>query len=300
MTRPLGERIAAGLSRAVAPEVAAAAAELAGATDTLAVLFYGSNLRTGDLDGVLDFYCLTAGPPERGIWPRVSFHELRGAGGVLRAKVATMALATFAEAARGERIDTTVWARFTQPCALVWARDQASRDATAGAVQDAVITAARLAALVGPQSAAEPVFWTALFDATYRAELRVEPPGRSASIVALAATHFDGLLPLAWDAAGIGFAQSTGQFAPELASSEWTRLARWWRRRARAGKALNLARLARATTTFDGAARYAAWKIERHIGIAIPLTPWRERHPLLAVPVLLWTLWRGRGRPVRA
>ena len=43
-----------------------------GSADTLAVLFYGSNLRTGLIEGVLDFYVLTAGPPERGMWPTVS------------------------------------------------------------------------------------------------------------------------------------------------------------------------------------------------------------------------------------
>jgi len=40
--------------------------------------------------------------------------------------VATMTLATFARAARGEARDTTIWARFVQPSALAWARDEAS------------------------------------------------------------------------------------------------------------------------------------------------------------------------------
>jgi hypothetical protein len=60
------------------------------------------------------------------------------------------------------------------------------------------------------------------------------------------------------------------------------------------GKAYNLVRLVRASTTFDGAARYAAWKIERHTGVAVALTPWRERHPLLAAPGVLWRVWKGR------
>ena len=41
---------------------------------------------------------------------------------------------------------------------------------------------------------------------------------------------------------------------------------------------------------------YAAWKIERHTGIPIKLTPWRERHPLLAAPGVLWSLWRARRK----
>ena len=49
-------------------------------------------------------------------------------------------------------------------------------------------------------------------------------------------------------------------------------------------KPLNVLRLLKASSTFEGAARYAAWKIERHTGVAVDVTPWRERHPVLAAP----------------
>ena len=42
-------------------------------------------------------------------------------------------------------------------------------------------------------------------------------------------------------------------------------------------------------------ARYAAWKIERHTGVPVKLTPWRERHPILAAPLVLWQVWRSKG-----
>ena len=67
-------------------------------------------------------------------------------------------------------------------------------------------------------------------------------------------------------------------------------------RRRRLGKLLNLARLARAMTTFEGGMRYAAWKIERHTGLPVKVTPLRERYPLLAAPSVLWLLWRSRRR----
>ena len=50
----------------------------------------------------------------------------------------------------------------------------------------------------------------------------------------------------------------------------------------------------RAAFTFDGAARYGAWKIERHTGIAVPLSPFAERHPILAAPGVFWRVWRAR------
>ncbi len=95
MTTPLEDRIHASLSATVDPAVGAFAAHLGEAAGALAVLFYGSNLRTGSLEGVLDFYVLLPGGIETGLWPRVSYHEREHHGTILRAKVATMALATF-------------------------------------------------------------------------------------------------------------------------------------------------------------------------------------------------------------
>ena len=60
------------------------------------------------------------------------------------------------------------------------------------------------------------------------------------------------------------------------------------------GKPLNFARLAKASTTFEGAARYAAWKIERHTGMPVEVTPFREKHPVLAAPGVLWSLRKHR------
>ncbi|MDE8653757.1 hypothetical protein [Novosphingobium album (ex Liu et al. 2023)] len=295
MTGTLDARIAAALSRPVAPPVSAFATALAADADALAVLFYGSNLRTGALDGVLDFYVLCDGPVETGIWPRVSYHERDHGGVTLRAKVATMALATFREAAAGRLLDTTIWARFVQPSALAWARDEAAAERVAEAVGLAACTAARLAVALGPEAATPDAYWRALFRATYAAEFRVEKAGREDSILSANRGHFDGLLPLALIAGGIGFARGPqGVIRPELSPAQRLRTLRWWRRRQRLGKPYNFARLLRASTTFDGAARYAAWKIERHTGVPVPLTPWRERHPVLAAPGVLWRVWRAR------
>ena len=75
MTGGLSHRVAATLDRPVDPAVALFAARLAGEAGAQAVLFYGSNLRTGSREGVLDFYVLTGGPGEKGLWPRVSYRE---------------------------------------------------------------------------------------------------------------------------------------------------------------------------------------------------------------------------------
>ncbi len=163
-TPTLSTRIAERLDAPIDPAIAAFAQALAVDAGASAVLFYGSNLRTGSLDGVLDFYVLLPGEQQSRIWPRVSYHERdytaeqageqAGEEGsvVLRAKVATMALSTFAKAASGELTDTTIWARFVQPSALVWEADAEAREKVTDAICCAAITSARLAAALGPAS----------------------------------------------------------------------------------------------------------------------------------------------------
>ncbi|MFA7584940.1 MAG: hypothetical protein WCY11_01910 [Novosphingobium sp.] len=297
MTGTLASRIAQGLAGPVMPEARAFAARLGQAAGALGVLFYGSNLRTGALDGVLDFYVLTPGEVESGIWPRVSYHEWRSDGHDLRAKVATMTLATFRAAASGRLLDTTIWARFVQPSGLAWSRDETAATQIAEAVSGAAVTAARLAIALGPDTAEAEDYWRCLFRATYAAEFRVEKAGREDSILSFNRAHFAGLLPLALEAGDIPFTQDGPMLRPHMASEERARIRRWWDRRRRLGKAYNFVRLLRASTTFDGAARYAAWKIERHTGIPVELTPWRERHPVLAAPGVMWRVWRARRRP---
>ena len=73
-----------------------------------------------------------------------------------------------------------------------------------------------------------------------------------------------------------------------------------WARRRRLGKPINLLRLVRAASTFEGASRYAAWKIERHTGVPVEITPWRERHPVLAAPGVLFSVWRRRRAAAKA
>ena len=293
----LFERVDAGLARPIDPAVAAFAAEIGEASGASAVLFYGSNLRTGSLDGVLDFYVLLPGTRERGIWPMVSYRERRHDGVSLRAKVATMALATFGAAARGETRDTTIWARFVQPCALAWSSGPQAAATVTEALAAAAETAARLAVAVGPAKGHEEDYWRALFRSTYRAEFRVEPAGREDAILAANAGHFDGLLPLALVEAGVPFVQYGRTIEPKLDPARRKAILGWWNARRRLGKLINLTRLARAMTTFEGGMRYAAWKVERHTGLPVKVTPLREKFPLIAAPGVLWLIWKSRRRP---
>ncbi|MGH6751397.1 MAG: hypothetical protein ACREDP_04455 [Bradyrhizobium sp.] len=304
MTSELIEAVRRELTRPAPVMASALAASLATAfDDPAAILVYGSSLRTGEREGIHDFYVLTRTLPQglrgaasRVLWPDVSYREVADEYGTLRAKIASMTVAQFQEAARGEGVDTTIWTRFVQPAALVWSDGPASVAAVSAAVAEAAKTASRFAAALGPQTGAPAAFWRALFRETYAAEFRVESQGREKTILAADQARYDALLPLAWKEAGVAFTSRDGALSPQLSSAERKRLAGAWGRRRLMGRPLNVARLMKAAFTFEGAARYAAWKIERHTGVPVAVTPWRERHPILAAPGVLWRVARERRR----
>ena len=297
---PLRAILAEELRRELPPAVTQLAAQLADRAHgaVAAVLFYGSNLRDARLDGVLDFYVLLdrvsawpgsrlAALANRLLPPKVGYLEATVDGQALRAKYALISVAQFHRGVSPAALDTTLWARFSQPCCCAWARSDADREAAADAVRQAVITAARWAAELGPAHGDALAYWRALFGHTYAAELRVEKSARGDDLVARDAARYARLLPAAWHAAGIAFETTAeGQLAPQLSASARASAARRWAVRRRLGKPLNIARLLKAASTFDGAMDYALWKVERHSGVRPEITAWQRRHPLLAAPGL--------------
>lgn len=304
MTDHLAKHILDALHRPVLPEIAEFAATLAATGDSVAgVLFYGSCLRDASVSGVLDFYVLVddyrqyhrsrmAAMANAVLPPTVSFAQSATTAGPC-AKVAVISLRQFARRMRCGSIDTTLWARFCQPAALVHVRDEATAVAIADALADAAATAAAWAVRLGPEQGYAADYWTGLFRHTYGAELRVEKAGRPRLVYDFAADHFDRLLMPALARAGITVEETpAGTIRPRLSPDERRAGRRAWHRRRRAGKALNVARLVKAAFTFDNAVDYIVWKIERHAGQPIELRPWQRRHPVLAAPALLWRLYR--------
>jgi hypothetical protein len=274
-----------------------------GGGNVAAILFYGSNLRSGDVEGVLDFYVLvdslTAWHRSRPLAlatrllpPTVEFWEVPWQGHVLRAKVAVLRADQFARATRHTSLDTTIWARFAQPVILAHARDATARHATLSALAGAVATAARWAVLLGPERGTPRPFWEALFRATYAAELRVEKGERGVSLVEHAEARYAALLQPALSAAGIGFQVEGAVVTPALTNAQRRSGQAAWGRRRSAGKVLNIARLVKAAFTFKGGVDYIVWKIQRHSGVKLELTPWQRRHPILSAPVILYRLRR--------
>jgi hypothetical protein len=102
--------------------------------------------------------------------------------------------------------------------------------------------------------------WRAAFALTYSAELRAEKKERGVNVVDQDPERY------------LRF------FGPAMAAARacGKRCGGSWRRRRLEGKLLSVARLAKASATFAGGAEYIAWKINRHAGTKIELTPGRR------------------------
>ena len=276
-TPVLNQLVADELAEPVDPRVAALAAALAahypGAAR--AVLFYGSCLRESQLDGLmLDFYLIVS--DYRAAYPRrwlahanrvIPPNVFPFEHGGLIAKYAVLSEPDFHRLNGPETRNVSVWARFGQPSRLVWAADAAARADAVAAIARAAPT---LLAAAGSIDGEAPLdWWRRAFALTYSAELRAERSGRARSVVDADPARYGRFSIPAMSAIPVG-AHGGG-----------------WRRRRLEGKALSIVRLAKAAFTFAGGIDYLAWKINRHAGAKIIITPWMRRWPLVAAIVLV-------------
>ncbi|GAC1622151.1 MAG: hypothetical protein NVS9B10_05770 [Nevskia sp.] len=305
LTQAIDAELALPLPAGIATMAAWLAAQ--GHGTAVAVLFYGSNLRSGALDGVLDFYVLVdslrgwyrhwlPAAANRVLPPNILYFERDQEGRTLRAKVAVLRVDQFRAAMRAGSLDTTMWARYSQPAGLAWVRDEAGRHHCGVAIAQAVVSAGRWAARLGPAAGRAEDYWEALFRRTYGAELRVEKASRAQAITAWAEARYTALLPLAWRSGGTAFAleDGNGLLQPAVTPLQRRLAQAGWTLRHLLGKPLNFLRLVKSAYTFDGGVDYLLWKIERHSGVKFELKPWQRRHPILAAPGVIWQL-RRRG-----
>jgi len=306
--RELRSFLAAEAAGPVNRDVELLSAHLARQPGVVAVLFYGSGLwSAAGRDTVYDFYLLVEQMADfvgkRG-WkalagallpPNVYFFELPTPQGVLRSKFAVLRGDQFTAAARGGAFTPHIWARFSQPCRLVHARDEGVRAAVVAALGDAVVTFhERTLPLTGP--ATVEAFWAAGLASTYGSEIRSETGERGRAITAAAPEAFAARTRLALPLCGAGArldaaGRVTSELPPEARASFRRRLARrrpWM-------KLVVLLRLIKATFTFEGAMDYARYKVERHWGVRVHLTAFQRRHPLIGGWPLLWKVYRRGG-----
>lgn len=270
--------VAEELKQPVDPRVTAAAGAIAQLyPGAVAVLFYGSCLRTGAIDGqMLDFYLIVRdyrqayrkgwlAMANRLVPPNVFPFEAAG----VAAKYAVLSEGDFDRLTGPEASSVSVWARFAQPVRLVWCAGPDVPARMAKIVAQAPVTLLSLA----PPGTDLLERWRQGFALTYGAELRAERGDRPGSIVD-------------WDSERYRRIGDAASVAPCYSPQRWRRLRR-------NGKALTVIRLAKASLTFAGGIDYLAWKINRHAGTKIEIKPWQRRWPLLGAVTLLPRLFRA-------
>lgn len=260
------------------------------------ILFYGSSLRDGRVEGrVLDFYVLVrryrefhasrlAAASNRLLPPNVYYLETEEAGCTVRAKYAVLSIDHLRSGTRPGTTQTSIWARFAQPCALVYDTGPAVKEAVIESLASAVTTMmAEALPLVG-NDASPRELWQRAFRETYRTEFRAERGNRPLDLYAAFPDRYERI-----GAAVLASAR------PEQDDRARRRCDRRWRMRRIVGRTLHVLRLAKAVFTFAGGLDYILWKVESHSGVRMAPTPWQRRHPLLAAPFIATRLYRRGG-----
>lgn len=274
-----------------------------------AVLMYGSNLRRGDdAEGVLDLYVLVAryrsayrnpllSLANRMLPPNVFYLEVPVRGRVVRCKYAVLALDDLPRLTSAATTEPYFWARFAQPCALVWSAGPEERDAVGRALAGAVVTFVRFGVALGPATFDARTLWTTTWQATYAAEIRPERASATEDLFGRDAGRFERATTLAlpllpWPAERAG---TTGRFRVDVPAPERRRAAFAWALHRRQAKGKFLLRILRNALIFEGGVDYVLWKIQRHSGVAIDQAWRRKRYPWLALGAEAWRLYRARA-----
>ena len=274
----LGDFCERSLAREVSQELHAMAVFLQQKHEgTVAILAYGSCLRgVPASDTLMDFYVLTENLADVSpnlisrlacamVPPNVYYAETKFGEQNLRAKYALLPLPLFARWMTRKTGNPYFWARFSQPSALVYVRDDETQRQTVASISDALRTSfANAKALTNDQDSL--AIWTAGFNATYQSEFRSEQTIRSAQIVSAEPDYY------------MEAAKFLASEIPVHANQNLRRIA---------GKFWSVLRLIKAAFTFQGGADYIVWKIERHSGERIILSQWQRKHPVIAGLTLL-------------
>lgn len=264
-----------------------------------AMVYYGSSLRElNNSEKMLDFYVLvdsyrkTHGTGLRAlinrfIPPAVYYVENESETGTISTcKYSILSLAEFEKRCSTRAFLSQVWGRFSQPCAVLWAKDDTVLERVWAARVVAVETmlGATVPLLDGKATAAE--LWGRGFYESYRTELRPESStGRSEEIVARFEDRYSAITMGLY-----GEANSDGVFTLPVAGK--SRAERNWLFRRILGKPAAALRVLLGAATFDGGIDYIARKIENHSGVKLNPTPAQRKHPVLHSPVLFWKIWR--------
>ncbi len=279
--------------------------------DPAAILFYGSCMRAGDdRGGMVDLYVLVddyrSVYPVR-LWaslnkllpPNVFYLEVPFEGRRVRAKYAVLSLKDFEKGTSMDWFHSYLWGRFAQPSAFAHCRDPETADRVIGAMGQAVVTFIRRVIPCTKTPFTPQDLWFKGLSLSYRAELRAEKPEKLARLVAIYADYYVAVTQAAMPAVSRSVEPVTGEsgivYHATIPARTRTFYRQAWRVRFYQGKLLSAFRLMKGAFTFSGGVDYIQWKIERHTGVRVELSPKLKDRPVLAAIVLAYKIYRRGG-----
>ena len=303
----LTAEIAAESSRIVAPEYATLTREINSkfkdAVD--GIILYGSCLRSNEFDNkVIDLYIIVDNYQHayrekylsllnRFLPPNVFYLEVTHEDKVIRAKYSVISTADFENGVLSW-FHSYLWARFAQPSRILFARDESCRTRLNNIIANSVLHFLRVTIpLLGQCTVDAEKIWINALSYAYTAELRPERENRAKQLTYLNMGDYTRLTAYAAPALpDLIMPQTRGYYRCLAEAGARRRALRQWHLRRWQGRILSVLRLIKATFTFRDCIDYAAWKIQRHTGFSIQVTPAMQRHPVLKGSTLLWHLVR--------
>ncbi len=276
-----------------------------------AVIYYGSCLQSGsEFDSLVDLYLIVEDYKSfysKRPWlaflnwilpPNVFYAEADYGDRRIRAKYAVLSMRDFRRKTGESTFQSYFWARFCQPVAVLYWRDNKARKSIEYGLCHSVVTfLSNILPCTQAEFTAKDLWCTGL-RMSYSAELRPEGPERlsrlwiyQASVVKKIVSAAIPCLPFKICRIDKRKQVVEGGRVQQVYYAEISMVRRqicraaWWLRRIQ-GKTLSVMRLAKAAWTFRGGVDYILWKIKRHSGVEVEVSPFLRRHPILAMLML--------------
>ncbi|MCA9452748.1 MAG: hypothetical protein KC584_08995 [Nitrospira sp.] len=272
------------------------------------ILLYGSCLRAGtDQDGLVDCYVIvdeyaSVYPSawlallNRWLPPNVFYGEVNLEERIIRMKYAVLSIEDFERSVTPKWFHSYFWGRFAQPTAVMACPSQAMNQRIISGLGRAVLTFLGNVVPQMPQQFSAKDAWSIGLALSYGAELRAESKGRITTLWDSNHAYYEQVAHVTFSAhfPKIKVIQRNDitMYEIEFSMVGYTKNRLAWTVRKVQGKILSILRLMKAAFTFQGGADYLIWKIERHSGVKIELTPAQRRHPIWAGLTTFWRLYR--------
>ncbi len=276
--------------------------------NVVAVLFYGSCLRSGDpYDGLVDLYLIVDRYRDansslaRAAWnrllpPNVFYTEVEHEGRTVRSKYAVLTLTDLQRGTSRRWFHSYLWGRFCQPVAIAWHRDGDSRQHIDSCLMQAVDTFLQRALPALPPEGDMVSLWRDGLTLSYRTELRPESTNRAGELVTANLSYYETVTRHVESSLAPAFRLHDSETGLRY-RADYTPIKRLgaisgWKLRSAQGKLLSVSRLLKGLFTFDGGLDYIAWKLERHSGVSVEIPERVRRWPLIFIWSMFWDLYR--------